>query len=238
LSTFQIVCYFDERVWRNLLYQGVHLFLVLGIGSRLVPMISGFPPKDLVAGSPESRRYRLFLRWAALGLFLSFGLEGVGWIQSGLLARAAIASIVILRSWKIFNWPRTPSRLAYLIKLSALMVPVGLWAAAVQPALALHWMHLTYIAGFGLMTFTVASRVTLAHGSYNLAFESQTPSLWWIAAFVFMAAITRAAAPHIASGYMSHLQYAALMWMASVLIWGWVFVRRIFGHGDLAQPSC
>ena len=103
--------------------------------------------------------------------------------------------------------------------------------------MAVHWMHLTYISGFGLMTFTVATRVTLAHGSYDLSFEARSKALWICGGFIFIAAVTRSAAPYVGAGYSSVLHFAALAWVLAILVWSSVFLVRILRKGQ-AEPGC
>ena len=212
---------------KKMYFEGMILFLVLGIGSRLIPVISGRGLTD--EPSPKSVVRNLFL---ASGLVVSMMLESWGLLLSGGSLKIAVVAWIAVVSWGLFKKSKTQSRLAFGMRLSGFMVLSGIIISVVQPAFAVHWMHLAYVAGFGLMTLTVASRVTLAHGNYDLAFESHSNALWICGALVLTAALTRVAAPFTGSGYTMHLLYAALIWIAALLVWGGVFLRRIFWKGD------
>jgi uncharacterized protein involved in response to NO len=200
-----------EFFGRKLFFEGMILFLVLGIGSRLIP-VSGM-------------------------LIASFAFESLGWRLAGGVSKVFVVSWIAYFGWGIFSRSKTKSRLAFGMRTSGAMVWGGLVMSLVQPAFAVHWMHLAYVAGFGLMTLTVASRVTLAHGSYDLIFESKSKSLWVIGGLIFASAATRVAAPFVGAGYTMHLVYAAILWITALAIWGAVFLRRIFWKGD-AAASC
>jgi uncharacterized protein involved in response to NO len=115
---------------------------------------------------------------------------------------------------------------------------LGFWFAALQPGLAVHWMHLTYIGGFGLMTFTVACRVSLAHGGFDLSFEWNSKAILWLGILMLGAAMTRVSAPMVPHGYLSHLEYAAALWIIGVALWAFVFVRRMIRPRDPNRSHC
>ncbi len=218
---------------KKIYFEGMILFLVLGIGSRLIPVISGRGIANEKTGGMIIAR-NIFL---GLSLFLAFGLEGFGLAIAGGLLKALVCTWVAFFSWNILAKSQTRSRLAFGMRISGLMVLFGIYMGVFHPAFAVHWMHLTYIAGFGLMTLTVATRVTLAHGSYNLAYESQSGSLWVCGALILTAAATRVAAPFVGSSYVMQLAYAALVWIAAIAVWGVVFVKRMILKGN-DQRSC
>jgi len=230
IGSFLMLVFPDHVLGRLLLIQGMLFSLVLGVGCRLVPLICGLAPVE------KAGRWKFVI--AASLLWVSFGMDSAGQMMPANFLRAVVASWVGIYHWQLFSWPRTDSRLAYLIKASGMMVLAGPWLAGWQPPLAMHWMHLTYVGGFGLMTFMVASRVTLAHGSFDLGFEARCKSVYWIGGLILVAAVTRAAAPLIENRYLSHLQYAAALWVLGVLLWAWVFVRKMIKLGELEKPAC
>ncbi|MEK6556470.1 MAG: NnrS family protein [Bdellovibrionota bacterium] len=218
---------------KKIYFEGMILFLVLGIGSRLIPVISG-------RGITNEKNGRwVVLRNVFLGLILvlAFAFEGFGFTLTGGVLKSLIVSWVAFFGWGLLTKSQTKSRLAFGMRISGLMVLGGIYMSVLQPSFAVHWMHLTYIAGFGLMTLTVATRVTLAHGSYDLTFEKQSSALWICGALILTAAATRVAAPFIGSSYFMHLAYAAMVWIAAIGVWGIVFVKRMIWKGE-GQASC
>lgn len=218
---------------KKIYFEGMILLLVLGVGSRLIPVISG---RGVV---PDPSEIQTALKNFALGMVLiaAFALESFQYVLVGGILKSIVVTWVAVFNWGIFEAAKSKSRLAVGMRISGLMVLFGIYMSVVQSAFAIHWMHLTYIAGFGLMTLTVASRVTLAHGSYDLSFEAHSKSLWISGALILTAAATRVAAPFISSGYVRHLAYAGVVWILALTVWGVVFVKRMIWKGS-DQPSC
>jgi uncharacterized protein involved in response to NO len=217
---------FVHAFGRKLYFEGMTLFLVLGIGSRLMSVISGRGVTDEPGRNPVLRSLSL-----VVGLFTAMALESAEMTLAGGILKIVVVGWIAFFQWGLTRKSKTKSRLAAGMRVSGFMVFLGFVMAVVQPSLAVHWMHLTYVAGFGLMTLTVASRVTLAHGNHDLVFESQSRALWICGALVVSAALTRVAAPFTGSGYTMHLLYAAALWIGAMLIWGAVFLKRVFWKG-------
>jgi uncharacterized protein involved in response to NO len=217
---------------KRLYFDGMILFLILGIGSRLIPLISGRKVQEDLSVRVIARNLLLCTL-----LILGFALESAGSVWIGGILKVTVVGWVAFRGWGILAKAQTKSRLALGLRLSGLMVLGGLVMAVLQPGYAVHWMHLTYIAGFGLMTLTVATRVTLAHGSYDLSFEAKSKSLLVCGALILIATATRVSAPFLGTLYTKHLMYAGIVWILAMAIWGFVFIRRMIFKGK-AQRGC
>ncbi len=213
-------------------FEGMILYLVLGIASRLMPVITGRGVLDQPGTQPVRRNIVL-----ACSLLLSFGFEAVGQVLAGGILKVLVVGWVAYAGWGLFSKSKTKSRLALGMRLAGLMILFGLIMTVVQPSMNVHWVHLTYIAGFGLMTLTVATRVTLAHGSYDLVFETRSNALWICGALILTAALARVGAPFTGSGYFMHLLYSAVLWILAIGVWSTVFLKRIFWKGEDAA-SC
>ena len=217
---------------RKIYFEGMTLFLVLGIGSRLIPVISGRGIVD----QPWNKSVLTNISLAA-ALFASYALQSSGEVLVGGVLKIFVITWIGYFGWGLFEKSKTKSRLAIGMKLSGTMVLAGVVMSVIQPGSTVHWMHLTYISGFGLMTLTVASRVILAHGSYDLVYETKSNTLWLSGALILTAAATRAAAPFTGAGYTMHLVYAAGVWILAMVIWSIVFVKRMLWKGT-DQKSC
>ena len=99
-----------------------------------------------------------------------------------------------------------------------------------MPETGLHALHLAFISGFGLLTLLVASRVTLAHGGYDLSIEKRSRVFKWAGGWILAAALVRASAPLTAQAYFHHLAYAAACWIIGVGIWAAYFVPRMLAR--------
>lgn len=211
-----------EAVGHNLFFNGVILFLVLGVGSRLVPALRGVSPKINSVAKKE------YLEFGIVGLILFVSLVGEGLSDSyffGLLKCAATLFIAI-RYWKIFSFVKPSSRLAYGMWGAAYMVILGIILRALIPEYGVQWFHLTYIGGFGMMTFTVASRVIISHGGHNMNFEKKSKAPLIVVVLLSLAAIVRVAAPYF--DYLILLKWASAFWIMGTLVWGIVFIPRCF----------
>jgi uncharacterized protein involved in response to NO len=105
------------------------------------------------------------------------------------------------------------------------MMPLGLGFAAIS-AWRIHAIHLFYIGGLGLLTMMIATRVVLAHGSRKLLLEQTSRALFPIVGLTLLAAFTRLSAGISAKIYLSHLAYAAGLWVLALGIWGYVFLKE------------
>ena len=144
-------------------------------------------------------------------------------IVAGRMMRASIFSLVAFHDWKIFRLPRVRSAVSVGLWISCWLLIGGLWLQVVAPDADLHVRHLSYIGGFGLMTFAIATRVILAHGAHDLRIEKKSLLLKFSIGLVVMAALTRAIARFLPeSYYWHHLGYAALAWLAASFLWAWL----------------
>src|SRR5690606_6854530 len=102
--------------------------------------------------------------------------------------------------------------------ISGWSIVVGLLLNAALPAYSIHVMHLVYAGGMGLMTLMIATRVTLSHGRHDLSLESRSRILAATGALVVCAALTRVSAGWLPEVYLTHLGYAAVCWIAAVVL--------------------
>lgn len=223
---------------RALYFQGLMLSLILGVGTRLIPALLGYQDLPLTQiAQPSSRVSRkrkgldsefISLAVAAVLLVLSFVVEVWISLLLGRGLRAVVVSTIAISKWKVGRYPKEKSRMAFWLWISCWMLNLGLWGYALIPTYAIHLLHLTLIGGFGLMALMIATRVTLAHGGHDMELEDRSQALTWTGILIVLAAFTRAAAPLIPAAYFSHLAYAAGAWILGLLVWGLVYLPRIF----------
>lgn len=220
-----------SMVGRVFLYQGTMLCFVLGVGGKLVSALLGWSAPPLVqieSGIPtkRSRFSHLDITLPVAFLIAGFLLELTEWQMPARGLRALSATYVGLSAWKLFRRPKIRGRLSNWLWVSCWGLVSGLWLYALSTPLGTHGLHLMFICGFGLMTLIIASRVTLAHGGYDLELESKSPSIRWMGIFLLAAAATRVTAP-LTPSYLHHLAYAAGAWLVALLIWSSAFVPRM-----------
>ncbi len=210
-----------------LLYQGLLLPPVLGIGSFLFPRMLG---GDFGEPAPDQvRRKFLHAIIAALLLILSFFLEIWEHPLLAYLLRAGVAATYLLLE---VNWRRPVAAaqrgtLATGLPWALITGLLGLVMAGFYYQFHVGLEHLLYIGGFGLLILVVASRVLFGHSGQLDDFARKS----WLARslifFAFLAATTRASADFLPTITVSHHKYAAWTWGIVALLW-LIWHRRRF----------
>lgn len=223
----------SENLGRLLITQGVFLSLVAGIASLILPLMAGqAPPPDMDASPAEKRK---LLGYAAVGLtiFASFWLEQFGWISVGPLLRALAVALATGLGGGAWRWPAKAGLHRRLVWLAIWLLPCGLVLSALFPDLRVAALHVTFIGGFGMLTFGVATHVALSH------LDMQAQALGWprpvalLGGFLLLAMLTRLVAD-FSDDYFLHLAAAALFWLIGSAIWlvflGPRLLRGVFGN--------
>lgn len=214
-----------------LLYQGLLLPPVLGIGSFLFPRIFGGS-----FGEAGSAREEKLKRWRAAGaallLIASFPLDACFSPLAGGLLRAATCAAYLLAEVKWRQPGPARGTIARALPAALVLGLLGLIIAAFFPVQHASAEHLLYIGGFGLLIVIVSCRVLFGHGGDLAGFSQRT----WIARIlVFLpiaAAVTRAVTGFVPAVTVSHHIYAASMWALLMLIWLIWHRRRFITHEE------
>lgn len=215
-------------------YVGSVLLLILGIGARFFSFLSGLPS---VIEESNSLWIKGLFHSLGIALIVSLTFAGRGWTQA-YLALFIITMTYLFAIWKIQRFSDRPSPLKYSVRLVALMIPLCFFLCWMQPHFYVTWFHLLFIGCFGLLTFSVATRVTLAHGSYPLDLEIKSPSLWIFLVCLILSLAFRIAYGLNVGGHLPQLHLAIFFWITAIAIWCGSFLSRIFKPGNLQRPSC
>ena len=216
-----------------LLYQGLLLPPVLGIGAFLFPRILG--GSFGAAATAAERRLQLLRALAAAALLVaSFFIEVHGSVMTAYLLRAGTAAAYLL--WEI-RWRRHPGDPPRGSLATGLFWALGTGLAGLAAAGFVYQYHvapehLLYIGGFGLLILVVASRVLFGHSGDLAGFDRRS---WMARLLVFLAlvaATTRASADLLPSITISHHQYAAWTWGGTALLWLCWHARRFVTRDD------
>jgi hypothetical protein len=210
---------------RSAYQSGMMLSLVLGVGTMLVPALTGRGPEPLNDRRPESRGVWLGHGALAVGLIATYALEATPLVTWARAARAVLVGGVVFSRWGIRRRTRTRTRLSIGVWHASWAVALGVGLSAAFPQFYVHAMHVTYIAGFSLLTLMIGSRVTLAHGGYGLELESKSTVLRWSMALLLGATVLRVAGGLVPSAYVALIGTAAAAWVAGVILWASVFTR-------------
>jgi hypothetical protein len=179
-------------------------------------------PQFIAASS--GRQKQLFATFAIL-FVASFIIEWSWSISVGQTLRLATITAIAFFVWNLHRRPANRTKLAWGVWSAGWAIVIGHLGGLIFPGYLIHFQHITLIAGLGLMTLMISTRVVLAHGGHSLELEKTMKSLLGISALAAFAAITRLSAGLIPRLYLSHLAYAAITWILT-LIWWWLKVGR------------
>lgn len=213
------VPYFAQR----LVSLGMMLPLVLGIGGLLVPAFAGIPNPLAIPGvakAHERRGRRGLYMILALILGSSFVLDARGQTREGAIARAVVATVMLLWVWKLPVRGKRNDTFSVALRLAGASVLAGAWLAVVLPEHALAGFHVMFIGGFGLLTIGIATRVVVSHGRHPAAHERSLLRGWQVSALL-LAAATRAAAETLPAYRAPLLGASGLLWTVAWMAWLW-----------------
>lgn len=209
------------RLASLLLYQGMLLPPVLGIGAFVFPRMLGGGFGE--SRTPAQHRAAL-LRAGATALLLvgSFALEVRGHVHAAyaLRAGAALAYLLLEVEWKTRRAGSLTTGLKWALVLGLLGLVLAPWWYAQHVSIE----HLLYIGGFGLLMLVVGSRVLFGHSGDLEGFFARSR---WVRFLVFLgvlAALTRATPAWRPTTTVSHHIYAACTW--ALLALGWLLWHR------------
>lgn len=217
---------------------GMVLSLVIGVGSLLVPTFIGVrDPLSLprIASPHERRGRRAFYLAVALLLAASFVAEGLLHRALAAWLRALAATPMLFLAWKLHRRPGRRALHAYVLWSAGWGVLAGLWLTALWPSHLLAGEHIVFIAGFGLLTMGIATRVVTVHGGHALALERRVlgvPPL----ALLALALASRLGAEFAPARTTPLLAASGALWALAWLAWAYPAVPLMLATRPAAQP--
>lgn len=211
---------------RLCLLQAYVLSLVLGVGSRLIPALLGWASLPTESGKTKPRLF-LFSSLAAL-FMITFFLEAFHFSFLSQALRSLVFSFIAFYFWKLHRFPNRKAVQSWWLWISAWSLLLGQWGIFFFPDFRIHLLHVVLVSGLGLMTFMISSRVILSHGHHGLEWEKNSKLLFIGALLISLAGFTRLSAGFAPRIYQSHLLYAAYTWIFGLLLWGALFLPKIF----------
>lgn len=210
---------------KSFLYQAFILNLILGLGSRLIPMLSRVEGAvDIRAAMAESKWNFLFLAVLLNGAFFmeAFYSPSISYVLI-----SSIIGFVAVKKFKVFNKRSVSGNLGSGIRAAVFMLAAGFLLAGLFPQYAIHFLHITFIGGFSMLTILISTRVVLSHGQYNLTAELMDRHLIWFVFVFLVLALGRA----VSGFYPSERQVFHLIlflgWSTGCLIWGKSYLRKL-----------
>ena len=220
-----------------LLNQAFVLFLLLGIGTFLLPRFLRLENVRTMAeervASPGWRLRAAFSAATGLVLLASYWLEASDPATPAAAWLRGIAAIAYLAAMVPFHRQSLPLRTASLAaQLALLALVAGLVFPLFWPGQRVAGLHVVFLGGFSLITFTVATRVVLGHSGNEALFETRLPSLQIATILLLAGSVLRAvgdfspARPHWLNG-------ASYLWMLAAGVWGFSVLPKV----RLADPD-
>ncbi len=219
------------HLFLRLLYlQGILWLPILGVAPYLLPRFFGKPSPHSFDESLSipSGWMRPFLESLLAGLLLvaSFAIEAWGHAKAGMGLRAAVVAIHLTRSVPgLVAWSKVNGLGLALRWVMPCAVGGWLLAAWFLP-LRIGLLHLMFIGGAGLLMLAAATRIVLGHNERHDRLSSPLRwchALWGLMLFT---AATRLTSEFVPKVRISHFIYAAILWVAIVLFWGWKLRRE------------
>jgi uncharacterized protein involved in response to NO len=209
-----------------LVEQGVFLCFVVGIGSLILPLMSGEPPPADLGSSPRENRKAIAYAVAGAFIFVSLLLEQLGWDRGGPILRATVIAVGLAFGAGAWRRPGKPGLHRRLVWISIWMIPFGLAASAISPDYRVAALHILFIIGFGLLAFGVATHVSFGHLDMEEVGFGRPPAVIMLALMFFLAMLGRLAAD-ASETYFEHLGWAASFWLIGTLTWLCYFGPRL-----------
>jgi uncharacterized protein involved in response to NO len=201
---------------RALVLEGAFLCLTLGIGPFFLAVaLHGEAPSDISRRSAAS-----VAGYATAGVLIlvALALHAAGFVRPGLLLRGGVV-IAVLAAGRAWRLPSRPGRNRRLLWLATWMVPLGLMSAAAFPQHRVAAMHVTFIGGFGLLAFAVATHVTLGHSGHSKDQAGRPRAVIWFGALFAAAMLIRSVGTVLSSKYFELLGVAAALWLLGAIVW-------------------
>lgn len=207
-----------------LLNQAFVLFPLLGIGAFLLPRFLRLrdvrPMAEERTASSGWWLRAAFSFATGLTLLASFWLEASQPLAPAATWLRASAAILYLMTMVPFHRQSLPLRTASLAAQSALLaLAIGLIFPLLWPGQRLAGLHVVFLGGFSLITFTVATRVVLGHSGNESLFETRLPALQ-IATFLLLAGTMLRAVGDFVVARPHWLNGASYLWMLAAVVWG------------------
>ena len=226
-----------DLMGRRLMTEGMVLLLVLGVGGFLGPRLLGFAEFPNLQNIAPLRVGAKTPRWltmkrplyalAGVALLLSIILEYAARVPVLAWFRAGIVTTLVMVTIRPYRRPLADTTLAFCVWTAFWLLVGGSWLVVIAPKFRIDFMHILFMGGFTLLILAVGTRVVLSHGGHSLSEERRSWPLRIGLTTGLIALLSRLAAPFTPSSYYSHLAWAAVLWIAGILIWGRFLVRRI-----------
>lgn len=202
------------------------LNLILGLGSRLIPVISRLPnslmPNQISEKKSVGIEHIGFLIFLNASYFIQLFLD----YRIGVTIRLILLGYAMIKYFRIFDKPMQKTVVGFGLKMSLALFFISHIFLLLSPVYSLAAAHVLYIGGFSLLTLLIATRVILAHGGQTLEYEVSSKRTVFILVLLAFSSLGRyLIGANITSAWL--LAVVALF-IVAILIWISKFIQIEF----------
>lgn len=214
---------FRNKLANLLLFQGFLLLPLMGIGAFLFPRFFGTENKHIFPDQrtpPPGWAVKAGVAALAGGLVVvTFWMEAAGGVKAAAWVRFLVCGVYLSTETGWWRVPKKGGILPWGIRLGILFTLAAHLVTGILEAHRVALDHLLYVGGFGLLALVVGTRVLLGHAGRSDLMQRWLKPVVWMVAMVALAALTRVSANFLPEIMISHWIYAALAWVAGVVVW-------------------
>lgn len=203
--------------------KGVILFLVIGIGLKLLPMLKGYNYIPF-----ETSRFKKFFNIAPYVLILFFILESIEFSFLAYIILATTTLFIGFEGFHIHKFRFFSHKYRFLLWVSEVTFVFAPFIILIFPQHALHLWHIFFITSFGMMALMVSSRVMISHGGHAVSKEEQKPFIQIIGILIIGAAISRILILNNTTFVFSLYSLSSVLWILALLVWSYNFINYTF----------
>jgi len=203
---------------RLLVEQGLFLCLVMGASALVLPLMGGATPPPDLGTSPAVARAALAYACAGTLVIATLVAEAQGSERLAPVVRGVVVALTLGRGAGIWGPLTRPGWNRWIARLGARLVPLGPILAGLAPDLRVPALHVTFIGGFALLAFAVATHVTAAHLELPDLRDGRPRVVAVMAGAVLLTMLGRLTADFVAT-YFEHLATSGIIWIAGTGFW-------------------
>ncbi|MCM2354924.1 MAG: NnrS family protein [Pseudobdellovibrio sp.] len=193
------------------------LNLILGLGSRLVPVISRLPNALLPHQNSNTKESFMSSIIFAILFNATYFMQALDLINLALIARTLIIAYALIKYFGLLKKPVKWTVVGVGLKITSTFLALGTLLSIPYFGYSLAGLHVLYIGGFVLITLLISTRVVLAHGGESLDYEISSKKVTAFIACLIMASLLRLLAnTHSTSNLVL---FSFLFFVAALVLW-------------------
>lgn len=170
----------------SVIYELLLLNFIIGVGSKMVPIIS----RTQTSFSPAYVESNRFSKHVLSALTLNLVIMGDFYFSSQLFSvvRAGVLSFIIIVNFQLLRPLSAASTIGHGLRLASWLIVGAQWFILLPYGTRILWLHVMYIGGFLLLTLLVAARVISSQ--YGIPIRSELNSMFLRGAYLSIAMAT------------------------------------------------